>query len=168
MNNLRYDERKGEFVETNDQGNGHNSYERNCSKENGNSKYLLFLLLGVIVVFLIIWTYNQGAFDNTSSTNELSNSKEILSNMHGFIGDYPITMQLTITGSAIEGSYYYDRGSSTLLLSGTNNNGDITLHETTAQGRPTGFFQGKISNGRFEGKFTNSKGQSFFFNISVR
>lgn len=164
MDNLRYDDRTGEFVEVN--GSRNNSPETGGSRSSGNSISLFLLFLGVIGVALLIWImYSQGVFDNNSSSANTQTKKEHSMNMHGYIGEYPITMQLTISGSVVEGSYFYDRRSSTLLLSGTNDNGDITLYETTAQGRPTGHFQGRLSNGKFKGKFTNSRGERFKFNI---
>ena len=152
MDDLVYNERTGEFVKV-------NGYRSKSS--------LFFVFLGIICVALtilgIMLMYNKGVFDNDSSSTNKQN--ELYMNMHGRIGEYPVTMQLTISGSVVEGTYFYDRGSSTLILSGTNDDGDITLHETTAQGRPTGLFQGRLSNGEFKGRFTNSRGEKFSFII---
>lgn len=156
MDNLRYNESTGEFVEVKGSINSNNSPKTDGLRNSGNSSSIFWGILGVIGFALIIWImFNQGAFDFNKQNM----------NMHGYIGKYPVTMQLTISGSVVKGSYFYDSGSSTLLLSGTNDNGDITLHETTAQGRPTGLFQGRLSNGKFKGKFTNYKGEKFNFNI---
>ena len=161
MDNLKYNDRTGEFVEVKGSINRNNSPITDGPRNSGNSSSLFLGFLGVIGIALIIWImYNQGVFDNNSFGFNKQNM-----NMHGYIGKYPVTMQLTISSSVVEGSYFYDSESSTLLLSGTNDDGDITLHETTAQGRPTGFFHGRLSNGKFKGKFTNYKGEKFNFSI---
>lgn len=160
MNNLQYNERTGEF-----EPNG-------TRRQNaGSSDHSALWLLGIIGVAILLWImYSLGVFNNFIDNTKPKAPKEKVEtlHLHGYIGEYPVTMQLTIDGSVIEGSYYYDRGSSTLILSGTYDDGDITLHETTSQGRPTGNFQGRLSGKKFKGKFVNSKGEKFSFNISVR
>lgn len=162
MNNIRYNERTGEFEPD---GNGTGRQNR------GNSDHSIVCLLGIIGIAIIIWImYSQGVFENFIDNTKPKTHKEKVEilNLSGHIGEYPITMQLTIDGSMVEGSYYYNRGSSTLILSGTYDDGYITLHETTAQGRPTGNFRGRLSNKKFKGEFVNSKGEKYSFNISVR
>ncbi len=92
--------------------------------------------------------------------------------MHGQVDKYPVTMQLTIDGNQVSGSYYYmkadgSRNSSTLTLSGTNNNGEIDLNEVTPDGTPSGHFVGSLVDGIFSGDFTNNQGKKMQFVLSA-
>lgn len=100
------------------------------------------------------------------SESKVSYEKKNLENLRGYIGKYPINMNLTIDGDKVSGSYYYNSSHSELKLSGTLNGNHIELNETTEEGRPTGHFDGIMSDGDFSGEFINYKGEHFNFNVS--
>ena len=128
---------------------------------------LLLILLGIGVFWFIHSSKNTTLYDDDDET-EIVEEKNY--RMHGYVGNYPVTMMLEITGSVVGGSYYYDRQGSKniLLLTGTIENGAIDLNETTVDGMPTGHFKGKLSKGIFIGDFFNSKGDKMSFRISER
>ena len=100
------------------------------------------------------------------SESKTSYEKKNMDNLQGYVGKYPITMNLSIDGDKVSGSYYYNSSHSELKLSGTLNGNHIKLNETTEEGRPTGHFDGVISNDAISGEFINYKGEHFNFNVS--
>ena len=88
--------------------------------------------------------------------------------LHGTVDKYPITMHLNIDGTTVKGSYYYDKKGpdAELTLSGTNDDGELDINETDADGTPTGHFKGKIDNGVFRGQFITNKGKKMPFIVS--
>lgn len=92
-------------------------------------------------------------------------------NMQGQVDKYPVTMELTIDGNQVNGKYYYlkangSRNSSTLTLSGTNDNGELNLNEVTPNGTPSGHFMGNFVDGIFSGTFVNNQGKKMQFVLS--
>ena len=81
---------------------------------------------------------------------------------------YPITMELQIDGEKVNGSLYYDKygPDNILVLSGGLNKNEIELNEFEKNGKPTGHFRGKYSNGVFQGEYTTSKGKTMSFAVS--
>lgn len=88
--------------------------------------------------------------------------------LHGTVDKYPITMHLIIDGTTVKGSYYYDKQgpNAELTLSGTNDDGELDINETDADGTPTGHFKGKINDGVFRGQFITNKGKKMPFIVS--
>ncbi|MBQ9231842.1 MAG: zinc ribbon domain-containing protein [Prevotella sp.] len=92
--------------------------------------------------------------------------------LSGTVSTYPITMYIEINGTQVTGYYYYDRqyekvgDGAKLNLSGTNNNGQLDINETDANGTPTGHFLGTLSNDVFRGEFINTKGNRMPFEMS--
>ena len=99
------------------------------------------------------------------SVSETSHAMMNVRDFKGSVGKYPITMHLNIEGEKVNGSYYYNSGSSALKLSGTVKGNHIELNETTQEGRPTGHFDGIISDDGFFGEFINYKGEHFNFSL---
>ncbi len=136
-------------------------------KNNRNSSSLLGILISLIIIGGVIFA---GFFvtNLTEEKTEVVSSQSL--NMAGHVGQYPVTMQIQISGSVINGSYYYDRMGSNniLLLNGTYDNGEIHIIETTVEGEQTGDFRGRLSNGVFSGNYINYKGKEMAFNIYSR
>jgi len=88
--------------------------------------------------------------------------------LHGTVDKYPITMHLNIDGTTVKGSYYYDKKgpNAELTLSGTNDDGELDINETDADGTPTGHFKGKFDNGVFRGQFITNKGKKMPFIVT--
>ena len=112
---------------------------------------------------------------NTSMTEEETNEMNVEDNiivasesmnLSGHIGKYPITMYLDFDNKKVNGYYYYDNGSSELLLTGSVENNHIELNETTQEGRPTGHFDGELIDDEFFGEFINYKGEHFNFTVT--
>lgn len=99
------------------------------------------------------------------SVSETSHAMRNVKDLQGYVGKYPITMHLNIEGEKVNGSYYYNSGSSALKLSGTVDVDRIVLNETTQEGRPTGHFDGIISDDGISGEFINYKGEHFSFSL---
>ncbi|MEL7340806.1 MAG: RsiV family protein, partial [Bacteroidota bacterium] len=72
----------------------------------------------------------------------------------GEIGDYPVEMELEITGDEIRGSYRYTSQQARLKLEGkVDEVGDYVMAEYTAEGEKTGLLIGEQG---FQGRFTGS------------
>ncbi|MEL6592604.1 MAG: hypothetical protein AAFQ68_21075, partial [Bacteroidota bacterium] len=81
-----------------------------------------------------------------------SYDKRIL--FEGEIGDYPVEMELEITGDEIVGSYRYTSQQARLKLEGkVDQVGDYVLAEYTEDGKKTGLLMGEHG---FQGRFTGS------------
>ncbi len=89
--------------------------------------------------------------------------------MTGSVDKYPITMHIDIDGTQVKGTYYYNKQGSNakLNLSGTYEDGEMDLNETTEDGVPTGHFKGEFEDGVFKGEFINTKGKSLDFLVSA-
>lgn len=85
----------------------------------------------------------------------------------GSVGKYPINMHLQIEGDDVDGYYRYTRGSGRLNLTGKNNDGQLDVNETNAEGQPTGHFVGKMQDGVFKGEFISYQGKRFPFVVTV-
>lgn len=90
--------------------------------------------------------------------------------LRGKVDKYPVTMHLEIKGSQVSGTYFYlnngRKNSSDLKLSGTNQNGEFDLNETTPSGTPSGHFEGTFSGGIFQGVFTTNQGKKMPFKLT--
>ncbi len=157
---------------------------RNCGRElrermpvqkpsietNKSSSYLLGVLMFIILLIIgcaifAIFIMNTKEKAPTEHT-EVVSSKNL--NMSGYIGQYPVTMQIHISGSNVNGTYYYNRMGSDnkLIINGTYDNGEIHLVETTVSGMQTGDFRGRLVNGKFTGLYINYQGKEMAFNIN--
>jgi hypothetical protein len=130
------------------------------------------LLIGfVIVIILGILTMAMPSSNKNSDTDNSNNNEYVLSGnkkFHGDVDKYPITMELQIDGEKVNGSLYYDKygPDNILVLSGGLNKNEIELNESEKNGKPTGHFRGKYSNGVFQGEYTTSKGKTMSFAVS--
>ena len=90
--------------------------------------------------------------------------------MKGFVDKYPITMHLDINGTAVEGTYYYDRRgeNAKLNLSGKLDGDDMDLNETDDKGIPTGHFLGEFDRSEFKGMFITNQGKRMPFVVSEK
>ncbi len=88
--------------------------------------------------------------------------------LNGKVDKYPISMNISIEGTVVKGSYYYVKqgANNELTLSGTNNDGELDINETDADGTPTGHFKGEFSNGIFKGLFITNKGKKMPFAVA--
>lgn len=160
--NLKYNEKTGEFEEIS------STPPPFVQKTSSNSSSCL---IGVFVSLLLICGIAFSFFILGNTTKE---NTEVVSscsyNLYGYVGQYPVTMQIQISGSAISGSYYYDSQgpNKRLILSGSNNNGEIHLIENTTEGMHTGDFRGKLFNGEFTGNFINYQGKEMAFSLVSR
>lgn len=136
-------------------------------KNNRNSSSLLGLLISLIIIGSLFLAGTMFIYLTKEKTEVVSTQSL---NMTGYVGQYPVTMQIKISGSVINGSYYYDRMGSNniLLLNGTNKNGEIHIIETTVEGEQTGDFRGRLNNGAISGKYINYKGKEMAFNLYTR
>ena len=89
-------------------------------------------------------------------------------NLHGKVDKYPISMNISIDGTTVKGTYYYDKqgANNKLTLSGTNNDGELDINETDAAGTPTGHFKGEFSDGIYKGLFITNKGKKMPFVVA--
>lgn len=141
---------------------------RQSPKPNNNSS----CLFGLLVSFLIIVIIGGGLVVGIMIFHGASERTEVISSqtfdMSGFVGQYPVTMNIQVSGSIVSGSYYYNRMGSNnkLMLNGTCNNGEIYLIETNIEGEQTGEFRGRLTNGMFNGSFINyNRGERMAFNL---
>ena len=106
--------------------------------------------------------------ESESSSAAASTGTDGTFDLHGTVDKYPITMHLNIDGTTVKGSYYYDKKgpNAKLSLSGTNDDGELDINETDADGTPTGHFKGKLDNGVFRGQFITNKGKKMPFIVS--
>jgi hypothetical protein len=86
--------------------------------------------------------------------------------LSGYVGNNAITMDINISGSEVNGSYYYNKYRSNLNLFGKFEDGNLDIHETNNDGMPTGHFEGQFDNGQYSGTFTNFQGTHFQFSLS--
>ena len=88
--------------------------------------------------------------------------------LHGKVDKYPISMNISIEGTTVKGTYYYDKqgANNKLTLSGTNNDGELDINETDADGTPTGHFKGEFSDGIYKGLFITNKGKKMPFVVA--
>jgi len=137
------------------------------SKSSGNSSCLWGVLVSIIIIGGLFLAGTMYIYLTKEKTEVVSTQSL---NMAGYVGQYPVTMQIKISGSVINGSYYYDRMGSNniLLLNGTNKNGEIHIIETTVEGEQTGDFRGRLNNGAISGKYINYKGKEMAFNLYTR
>jgi len=104
---------------------------------------------------------NEGTDTEVASTDGSYDLK-------GFVDKYPITMNIDINGSLVEGSYYYNKrgAGAKLSLSGKYDDGDMNLNETDEKGTPTGHFQGEFDGAEFKGMFITNQGKRMPFVVS--
>ena len=138
---------------------------------------ILFLIIVGAGIFFVI-QYNSSDRSNSEGNRGNIGEKVTLTsnkktyNMRGAISKYPITMQIEINGSQINGYYYYNRqydkiGTKAYLnVTGTYENGYIDMNETNSEGTPTGHFQGWLKNNFFKGNFINTNGEQMPFVLS--
>lgn len=121
-----------------------------------------------IILFLILGATESNKKENVDkSVNEeytITGNKKL----HGTVDVYPITMELQINEEKVNGSLYYDKygPSNILILSGVVNQNELELNESERNGKPTGRFVGKYSNGIFQGEYIKVNGKSMPFEVS--
>ncbi|MCR5159031.1 MAG: hypothetical protein K6D37_07920 [Prevotella sp.] len=108
--------------------------------------------------------------DDNSESYVRESSDERTVDLRGKVDNFPVSMHLEIKGSQVSGTYFYlnngKKKSSDLKLSGTNQNGEFDLNETTPSGTPSGHFVGTFSGGIFQGIFTTNQGKKMPFMLS--
>ncbi|MCR4603608.1 MAG: serine/threonine protein kinase [Prevotella sp.] len=147
--------------------NGNKTQMRN-TKTSKSSKSYLWWILAILCAGLLAWlVVSQKVFSGATSVDEEEEEyvEQSKLNLYGYIGEYPVTMQIKIKGSQVKGTYYYNRQGSDrkLYLEGTYRRGKVHLDETTIDGKATGTFDGKLRKGVFTGVFTNYKGDELDF-----
>ena len=87
--------------------------------------------------------------------------------MRGSISQYPITMEIYVSGTQASGTYYYhSQGSSNrMTVDGYINGSYMVLEEYAPSGLNTGYFHGDFNGYSYSGQFTNYSKQS---NLSFR
>lgn len=87
--------------------------------------------------------------------------------MRGSISQYPITMEIYVSGTQVSGTYYYhSQGSSNrMTVDGYINGTYMVLEEYAPSGLNTGYFHGDFNGYSYSGQFTNYQKQS---NLSFR
>lgn len=118
---------------------------------------------------------DDNTIENRESINEQVVNEEIQSadsniiKLYGAVDKYPITMQLSIDGSVVKGTYYYNKqGPDRILkLYGSLNGLEMELFESDENGNQTGHFKGNFSDGEYYGEFVNIKGKSMPFRVSM-
>jgi hypothetical protein len=140
-------------------------------QKNKNSTWS-YIAKGVLGVFLliIVGDFLLPSKSNDDMEDEQAIDQPISQNitLYGAVDKYPITMSLTIEGSVVEGTYYYNKQGpdKVLTLSGVINNGEIDIYESDEHGRHTGHFKGFYDGGVFQGEFTTPQGKSMSFKVS--
>lgn len=100
---------------------------------------------------------------NVSSTFEYN----VIVNMEGEIGKYPIAMTMHIVSDGnVTGAYYYKRKGpgNYLYIKGEKIGDKITLKEFTIDGQQTGSYTGTFENGTYSSNFDTSSGY-YAFNL---
>ncbi|MBR6604484.1 MAG: hypothetical protein IKK92_01220 [Prevotella sp.] len=118
---------------------------------------------------------DDNTLENRESINEQAVNEEIQSadsniiKLYGAVDKYPITMQLSIDGSVVKGTYYYNKqGPDRILkLYGSLNGLEMELFESDENGNQIGHFKGNFSDGEYYGEFVNIKGKSMPFRVSM-
>ncbi len=86
-------------------------------------------------------------------------------------GKYAVNMTLDCKGNVVTGTYYYVKNGpgATLNLKGTlDEEGNLDIHETNDEGRPTGHFEGVYGKSHgYQGVFVNFKGDKMPFELNV-
>ena len=142
-----------------------------AEKAGAKEKKQRMYLVAAVCVFLVILVLLLPSSNNNSDTDESNNNEYVLSGskkFHGDVDKYPITMELQIDGEEVNGSLYYDKygPENILILSGGLKKSEIELDEFEKNGKPTGHFRGKYSNGVFQGEYTTIKGKTMSFAVS--
>lgn len=139
------------------------------SDDASTKKYGKWIVISLIAIALI----GGGVyFFLNRSSNKWESQGEIIVNgsktLHGTIGEFPVTMELNIEASNVDGSMYYDKygPSNKLFVSGSLHNNEIELKEHNNDGMETGRYKGKYSNGVFQGEYINYKGDVYSFYLS--
>lgn len=117
-----------------------------------------------VAQFKVSSKWNTNEESSTSASSNINGTHD----MRGTIDKYQITMQVSIDGTSVKGSYYYDKQgpSAVLSLSGTNEDGILDINETDANGTPTGHFKGKFLEGVFKGIFVTNQGKKMSFLVA--
>lgn len=81
--------------------------------------------------------------------------------MRGSISQYPITMEIYVSGTQVSGTYYYhSQGSSNrMTVDGYINGTNMVLEEYAPNGLNTGYFSGTFTGYRYSGTFMNYEKQ---------
>lgn len=138
-------------------------------EETTPKKYGKWIVISLIAIVLI----GGGAYFllNRSEGNWESQG-EIVTNgsrmLYGTIGELPITMELHLEASKVDGSMYYNKygPNNKLFLSGSLHNNEIELIEHNKDGMETGRYKGKYSNRVFQGEYINYKGDVYSIYLS--
>lgn len=118
--------------------------------------------------------YNQNALDayNTGVWPKNSSVSIYDKILNGSINNsYPITARFHVnsTDNEVSGVYWYDKTMKEITLSGAIvEDGSYAITEYNAENEITGFFYGKIENGKFSGTWENKDhSKSMPFNLTV-
>lgn len=130
-----------------------------------------YCVIGAVVLFFISLGFSIKNSLSSSYKDNQSISETIINGnkkLYGVVDEYPITMELQIEDSKVNGSLYYNKygPENILILSGIVNKNTIDLDESEKKGKQTGHFSGSYSNGVFQGEYTKSTGKSMPFKVS--
>lgn len=126
------------------------------------------LLMGVGGYFLLAKKKATPVVVVDDDEDEEEEEESYTLRMTGYVDQYPVRMRLEVSGSTVNGEYYYESQGpeKRLLLSGTLRRGQADLNETTFEGQPTGHFRGRLTRSSFEGEFIDGRGNSMYFSLS--
>lgn len=108
-----------------------------------------------------------------SGTASVRNNSKLEGNylLKGSISRYGVTMEFTVSGSDVNGSYYYDRygGQGIMKLQGSYDpkQKTISLNEFSETDLYTGSFNGTVQGDKFVGKWEGPDGSSYSFSLSI-
>ena len=138
--------------------------------KKGNSVWVIVLsfIVGILIVVAAILIFmmvskKSGDASNKASTSQVANvpSKpkiDITRNgsyhLTGTVAGQKCTMDITVSGKDVYGTYYYNKYGSPLNLTGFISGHSMYLYESDFYGS-TGSLTGRIKEGRFRGKHLN-------------
>ena len=141
-------------------------------EETNRSQKGKYVIIALIVLALIgggvFFFLNNSSKDWESEGEIISSISTGKRTLYGTIGELPITMEIDIETSDVNGFLYYNKygPSNRLFVSGSLHNNEIELKEHNKDGMETGNFNGKYSNGVFYGEYVNYKGDVYSFKLS--
>lgn len=140
---------------------------------HNRSKTYLYYIIAAFVLFVLLVGIIFALMRSSSKSDEaqieqtpITNAQQVV--LYGWIGNYPVTMQLEISGRQVEGTYYYNSQGpdKRLLLSGSLDEETLDLYETDEFGNQTGHFRGYYRQEAFNGDFTTPQGKHLIVKLS--
>lgn len=146
------------------------------STEKRSNNTVLYVIIGILVVALIVLGFFMLKSEKNESLEEEKVETQVVKieghyDISGSIGTYNVEMKLDVNNGNATGLYHYDfqKQGTNLSLSGQcEEDGTLTLNETTPSGTKSGRFVGKFDGKIFSGTFYNLiKGTTFPFSLTV-